>query len=133
MSVWHASTGLLPVLPRSITWPPDIAAYRDTVARLDQAGLPVVDHCRGTLPVAPDALAAGWRKMLGELPDGITHFALHATVPGEFEVVAPDHAIWRSAEYGLLVSGSVATALAESGVTAGDYRAMQLRWAALSA
>lgn len=124
---------LFPVLPRSITWPSDIAAYRQTVAHLDQVGLPVVDHCRGTLPVAPDALATGWRTMLAELPEGMTHFALHATMPGEIEAVAPDHAAWRTAEHSLLASGSIAAWLADTGVVTGDYRAMQLRWADTSA
>jgi len=100
--------GLFPVLPRSITWPPDLAAYRAAVARLDAAGLPVVDHCRGTLPLDGDALAAGWRQLIAELPPGITHLALHATAPGEFEAIAPEHAGWRFREYDLLASGAVA-------------------------
>jgi hypothetical protein len=45
--------GLFPVLPRSITWAPDLDAYRAALAELDADGAPVVDHCRGTQPVAP--------------------------------------------------------------------------------
>ncbi len=121
------------MLPRSITWAPDLDAYRATVAALDTAGLPVIDHCRGTLPVPRDELASRWERMIRELPDGITHFALHATTAGEIEAIAPDHAEWRTAEYALLASGAVADRLAASGVAATGYRALAAAWRAASA
>lgn len=80
--------GLVPILPRSITWPPDLNAYRAVVAALDADGAPVFDHCRGTLPVSSRDLA--------ELPPGIAHFALHCTIPGDFEAMSPAHAQWRT-------------------------------------
>src|SRR5881275_3003167 len=43
--------GLVPVLPRVIRWAPERESYAAAVARLDAAGLPVIDHFRGTLPV----------------------------------------------------------------------------------
>ena len=55
-----------------------------------------------------EQLASGWKRMICELPDGTTHFALHATTPGEIEAIAPDHAEWRTAEYALLASGAIA-------------------------
>jgi len=120
--------GLFPVLPRSITWAPDLASYRATVAALHAAGLPVIDHCRGTLPVPREQLALGWDRMIDELPDGITHFALHATVPGEIEAIAPDHAEWRTAEYALLATGAVAHELARRGIALGGYRELAAAW-----
>ena len=113
--------GMFPVLPRSITWPPDLAAYRATVARLDAAGEPVVDHCRGTLPLDAAALGDGWRQMITDLPAGATHFALHATAPGEFDAIAPEHAPWRFGEYALLSSGAVAEWLQAHGVGTTAY------------
>ncbi len=112
---------MFPVLPRSITWPPDLAAYRATVVRLDAAGAPVVDHCRGTLPLDADALEDGWRRLIGALPPGVTHFALHATVRGEFDAIAPEHAGWRFREYELLASGVVADWLRAEGVGTAGY------------
>jgi predicted glycoside hydrolase/deacetylase ChbG (UPF0249 family) len=112
---------VFPVLPRSITWPPDLAAYRATVAQLDAAGAPVVDHCRGTLPLDADALGDGWRRMIAALPPGVTHFALHATAPGEFEAIAPEHAPWRLREYELLASGVVVEWLQSHGVETTAY------------
>ena len=120
--------GLFPVLPRSITWPPDLDTYRATVAALDAAGLPVVDHCRGTLPVSREQLASGWERMIGELPDGTTHFALHATTSGEIEAIAPDHAEWRTAEYALLASGAIADELARRGIALSGYRELLTTW-----
>ena len=74
--------GLRPVLPRSIRWAPDLAAYAAAVAALDAAGRPVANHCRGTLAVEAEGLAPGWAGVVAGLPEGITHLALHATVPG---------------------------------------------------
>jgi hypothetical protein len=120
--------GLFPVLPRSITWAPDLDAYRSTVAALDAAGVPVIDHCRGTLAVPRDELASSWERMIRGLPDGTTHFALHATKPGEIEAIAPDHAEWRIAEFALLAGGAVADRLAAAGVTVTGYRALAETW-----
>ncbi len=120
--------GLFPVLPRSIRWAPDGVAYAACVAALDAAGAPVVDHCRGTLPCAPDALDAGWRAVIEGLPDGITHLALHATVPGDFAAVAPDHAVWRISEHAWLRRGGLRDACAAAGVDISGTRALQARW-----
>ncbi len=108
----------------------DPAAYRAAVAALDAAGRPVADHCRGTLAVAPDRVEPGWRAMLAALPPGVTHLALHATAPGEFAAVAPDHYGWRASEYALLARGAVAAMCAELGVAAAGCRAAQGLWRA---
>ncbi len=119
--------GLWPVLPRSITWAPEPEAYRATVAALDAAGRPVVDHCRGTLAVAADALAPGWAAVVRDLPPGVTHLALHATTPGEAGL-PPDHAGWRVQEFEWLASGGLAGLCAAHGVAVLGCRAMQDRW-----
>ena len=118
--------GLWPVLPRSIHWAPDPAAYHAALERL--GGRPVADHCRGTLTRTGDALAAGWRELLRDLPPGVTHLALHCTAPGEFSAVAPDHAAWRFAEYELFRSGAVDTMRDAAGVAAIGCREMQKLW-----
>jgi chitin disaccharide deacetylase len=120
--------GLFPVLPRSITWPPGLDAYRSVVAALDREGLPVIDHCRATLPVPAAELPGGWQRMIGELPQGVTHFALHATEPGEFTAIAPQHAPWRTAEFALLQSGAIAGWLSVAGVATSGYREFASRW-----
>jgi chitin disaccharide deacetylase len=122
--------GLVPVLPRAITFAPDVDRYGEAVARLDAAGLPVLDHIRGTLPVPAEQLAPSWRAVVDGLAPGVTHVALHCTTPGEIEAIAPGHAAWRTNEYALLASGALADWLAESGVTPVGYRAIQRLWRA---
>ena len=123
--------GLVPVLPRSITWAPDLVAYRSAVAQLDKAGAPVFDHCRGTLAVDREHLEEGWRTLVEGLAPGVTHLALHCTAPGEFERMAPAHAGWRHAEYGLLLSGRLQALCATAGVAMVGTRAAQRLWLAM--
>ena len=120
--------GLVPVLPREITFAPDPACYRATVAQLDAACLPVPDHFRGTLPVPAEDLSQGWRTMIASLPPGVTHVSLHCTAPGEIEAIAPGHASWRTNEFALLATGSVAAWLREAGVALVGYRDIQPLW-----
>jgi hypothetical protein len=120
--------GLVPVLPRGIRWAPDREAYAAALAALDTAGLPVIDHFRGTLPVPAEETRPGYRDTILALPPGITHFALHATAPGDIETIAPDHAGWRTREYALFASGAVAQWCAEAGITPIGYRDIQSLW-----
>ena len=69
----------MPVLPRTIRFAPEPQSYAAAVARLERAGRPVIDNIRGTLPVAAEAVEAGYRKIVEELPAGVTHFALHCS------------------------------------------------------
>ena len=120
--------GLWPVLPRSIRWAPGPDAYATAVAALDAVGRPVADHCRGTLPVEAGALAPGWAAVVAELPPGVTHLALHATAPGDFAEVAPDHAGWRFREYEWLASRGLAALCARHDVAVLGCRVMQNLW-----
>jgi predicted glycoside hydrolase/deacetylase ChbG (UPF0249 family) len=120
--------GLVPVLPRGIRWAPDRCAYDTALARLDAVGLPVIDHFRGTHPVEAEATRARYRDTLKILPPGITHFALHATRPGEIEAIAPEHAGWRTREYALFASGAVAEWCSALGITLHGYRDIQCLW-----
>jgi hypothetical protein len=125
--------GVVPVLPRRIRFAPDPQAYGETVARLERDGLPVIDHIRGTLPVAAEAVEPGYRKLIQELPLGVTHFALHCTAPGDVEAITPQHAPWRTNEYALFMSGAVADWCAAQKVTPIGYRPIQRLWIAAAA
>lgn len=122
--------GVVPVLPRGIRWAPEAESYQAALARLDAAGLPVIDHFRGTLPVAADETRPRYREAITGLPQGVTHFALHATAPGEIETIAPDHAGWRTREYALFAGGAVAEWCAGAGITAIGYREIRRLWQA---
>ena len=125
--------GLLPVLPRSIDWAPDTDAYRAAVAALDGQGAPVLDHCRGTLPMPAEGLVSGWHGVISGLPPGVTHLALHCTVPGDFTAMAPAHAGWRYREYELFGSGAIQTLLDSYAVDAIGLRGLQQAWCAMLA
>jgi predicted glycoside hydrolase/deacetylase ChbG (UPF0249 family) len=122
--------GLVPVLPRGIRWAPEPESYGAALARLDAMGLPVIDHFRGTLPVEADQTRPRYQEAVTGLPAGVTHFALHATMPGEIETIAPDHAGWRTREFALFASGAVAEWCAEAGIAAIGYREIQRLWRA---
>ena len=122
--------GLVPILPRSIRWAPDPERYGACVKALDEAGAPVVDHCRGTLAVDPEAFEEGWRSLVAGLPPGLTHLALHCTAPGDFAAMSPDHELWRTAEYALIASGFVRDLCAAHDVGITSTRALQVRWLA---
>lgn len=120
--------GLVPILPRSISWAPEPESYRACLAALDRLGAPVVDHCRGTLPVDDDALAPGWRQVIEDLPAGLTHLALHCTVPGDFAATAPAHAPWRFGEYAFLKGGGLQRLCREASVGVTSTRELQRWW-----
>jgi chitin disaccharide deacetylase len=120
--------GVVPVLPRKIRFAPDAASYDATVAMLDSAGLPVVDFIRGTLPAAAEAVEPGYRRLIEELPAGVTHFALHCTAPGDIEAISPQHAPWRTNEYALFASSAVADWCAALGIVPIGYREIQRLW-----
>jgi predicted glycoside hydrolase/deacetylase ChbG (UPF0249 family) len=124
--------GLVPVLPRGIRWAPDPESYAMALARLDAMGLPVIDHFRGTLPVQADQTRPRYQEAVTGLQPGVTHFALHATVPGEIESIAPDHAGWRTREFALFASGAVAEWCAEAGIAPIGYCEIQRLWQAES-
>jgi hypothetical protein len=120
--------GLVPVLPRGIRWAPDRPAYEGALAWLDGAGLPVIDHFRGTLPVDAADTRLRYRETIETLMPGVTHFALHATMPGEIAAIAPGHAGWRTREFALFDEGAVAEWCAAAGIVAIGYRAIQELW-----
>jgi len=120
--------GLVPVLPRAIRWAPERASYAEAVARLDAAGRPVIENFRGTQPVEAEETARRYREAIETLPPGVAHFALHATMPGEIETIAPEHAGWRTREFALFKSGAVAAWCAELAIMTIGYGEIQRLW-----
>lgn len=121
---------LVPVLPRQIRFAPDAAAYAGILARIEAMDLPLPDAFRGTLALPAEETRSGYRRMIEELPAGVTHVALHCAEPGEIEAIAPDHAGWRLREYALLAEGALARWIEATGVTCIGYREVQAFWGA---
>jgi predicted glycoside hydrolase/deacetylase ChbG (UPF0249 family) len=121
--------GMVPVLPRRIHFAPDPAAYGQAVAALESAGLPLPDGLRGTLAVPAEETRAAYRRMILDLPEGVTHLALHCAMPGDIEAIAPEHAGWRIREHALLAEGAIDGWCRTAGITPIGYRAIQPFWA----
>ncbi len=121
--------GMVPVLPRQIRFAPEPVAYAREVAALEAAGLPLPDGLRGTLAVPAEETRAAYRRMVLDLPQGVTHLALHCAMPGDIETIAPEHAGWRLREHALLAEGAIAAWCREAGIAPIGYRAVQPLWA----
>jgi len=119
---------LFPVLPRHVSFAPDQSRYDDVISKLDGWNLPVVDWIRGTLAVADAEVERGYRELIDGLKPGITHFALHCTMPGDFQDISPVHAPWRFNEYRLFASGAVSRWCKRCGVTPIGIRQLQQAW-----
>ncbi len=98
---------LVPVLPKRIRFAPDPMAYDEAVAGLEARGLLLPDEFRGTLPVPADQTQEAYRSMIASIPQGVTHVALHSSIPGDIEAISPQHAGWRTREYALLNQGLI--------------------------
>lgn len=79
--------------------------------------------------VPAEETRAAYRRLILDLPQGVTHLALHCTMPGDIEAIAPEHAGWRLREHALLAEGAVAAWCREAGIAPIGYRAVQPPWA----
>jgi hypothetical protein len=66
MSGSDMTTASFRFCPCKIRFAPEPQSYGASAASLERAGLPVVDHIRGTLPVAAEAVEPGYRKLVEE-------------------------------------------------------------------
>jgi predicted glycoside hydrolase/deacetylase ChbG (UPF0249 family) len=121
---------MVPVLPRSLPFVKDRQYYEAVIGSLQDQGFALPDYFHGTLPVQRSELAACWRRILSGLPMGLTHIALHATAPGEFEHISHgDHASWRFNEFDLLRRGFLTEYCASQRIRLIGYRALVQVWA----
>jgi hypothetical protein len=68
-----------------------------------------------------------YREALGNVPEGLSFFALHFNAPGDFEAINPDRAHFRSDEYALFGSGKIEPMLAELGIALIGMRELRER------
>jgi predicted glycoside hydrolase/deacetylase ChbG (UPF0249 family) len=112
---------LVPVLPRFYG---GSSQHTFAVAKVRAARIPVVDQFVGTRWTAEDPVEPAYLETIRNLPDGITHFALHATTPGpEILSIAPDHRA-RTREYEVLANGVIARGCAQNSVKLAGYRGL---------
>jgi predicted glycoside hydrolase/deacetylase ChbG (UPF0249 family) len=120
---------VVPVLPRHLSFAVEPDRYTATVKALEAEGFVLPDHFQGTLPVDEGELHPRWSQIIGALPSGVTHFALHCTVPGDFEHIGDrDHASWRFGEYAFLARGAMTQLCSEPAVNMVGYREIRNLW-----
>ncbi len=78
-----------------------------------------------------EVVEPGYRKVIEELPAGVTHFTLYCTVSGDVEAITPQHAPWRTNEYVFFASDAVAEWCAALDVVPIGYRRIQQLWSKL--
>jgi predicted glycoside hydrolase/deacetylase ChbG (UPF0249 family) len=101
--------------------------YRPWLEALEAEGAQFVDRFRMT-PGVPSAEAeATYRRLLAELPPGVTFLSLHANAPGDIETIVPDRAHWRTDEYRILADPAFAGFVREQGVELSGMRALRAR------
>lgn len=101
--------------------------YRPWLEALAAEGAQFVDRFRMT-PGVPSAEAeATYRRLIAELPPGVTFLSLHANAPGDIETIVPDRAHWRTDEYRILADPAFADFVREQGVELSGMRALRTR------
>jgi chitin disaccharide deacetylase len=94
----------------------DLHLYAERVAALERDRALFVDTFRITPCVSPAESDAVYRRMVAELPPGVTFFSLHANAPGDIETISPRWAPWRTDEYRLCADPAFHTYVRDQGV-----------------
>jgi hypothetical protein len=102
---WGPNQSLIGIVPRSLGWTaPSSKTPAFNQRRIKLSALSSIESVIRawspdfdgqpdlTLPVAAEAVEPGYRKLVEELPAGITYFALHCTAPGDVAAITPQHA-----------------------------------------
>ena len=106
----------------------DPTLHTRAVNALAAEGLPIIDHFLMT-PGVPSAEAdAAYRRLLTEIPSGITFVSLHCNAPGDIEAIVPPRAHWRTDEYALFAKGTVRQWLDRENVATTGLREIRNLW-----
>jgi predicted glycoside hydrolase/deacetylase ChbG (UPF0249 family) len=92
------------------------ALWADAAARLEAAGMPLVDDFRMTPGVPTEESDAAYRTLAGGLPEGVTFVAVHPNTPGDIETIIPPRAHYRTDEYRIFGSGRMGKWLADANI-----------------
>lgn len=102
----------------------DRTLYAEAAARPEAQGAErfIITPC-----VDPAESDTVYRRMVAELPEGITFFSLHCNAPGDIEAISPRWAPWRTDEYRLCGEPAFHRFAAEQGVELIGYREIRER------
>ena len=106
-------------------------ALKPQLARLDEAGFPVLDHIIETkLAVPPQDRSAYFREFFESLRPGVTHFLVHPTYASDEVAAMTDSTLSRAKDYELFKDRSIAEQLERLGIHTITYREIRERYRA---
>ena len=106
-------------------------ALKPQLARLDEAGFPVLDHIIETkLAVPPQDRSAYFREFFESLRPGVTHFLVHPTYASDEVAAMTDSTPSRAQDYELFKDRSIAEQLEKLGIHTITYREIRERYRA---
>jgi chitin disaccharide deacetylase len=103
----------------------DAMGFADIVAMLEEQGIPLIDHISFMPLDRPENQVEQAKKLLSELPSGVTHFILHPAIDSpEIRAIADD---WqgRLANYKAFMSHEVKDFINNSGLQLIGYRTLR--------
>jgi predicted glycoside hydrolase/deacetylase ChbG (UPF0249 family) len=105
--------------------PATAAAQAAFIRQLEEQGIPMIDAVIGMPLDQPEGQLEIAKKLLGELPVGITHFILHpAADTPELRALAPDWAS-RAANYRTFLSKELRSFVRDTGIQVIGYRSLR--------
>ncbi|MDO9129129.1 MAG: polysaccharide deacetylase family protein [Anaerolineales bacterium] len=124
---------LPPLIPRldaagfeKLDFDSETAAFlASMIGQLEEQGLPLVDNATGLPLDQPDGQLALAKKMLAELPTGLTHFIIHPSIDTpELRAITPD---WpsRVANYQTFISQEIKDFLKNAGIHVIGYKSLR--------
>ena len=103
----------------------DPIIHQATIGRLENLGMPMVDHFYISPGVPSAECEATYREMIAQIPAGLTFVSLHPNAPGDIETINPPRAFFRIDEFRLLQQTAFGEYVAEQKIRRMGYR--QLR------
>jgi len=101
------------------------AGFAALTSQLEEQGLPLVDAILSLPLDEPEGQIDLAKKLLGDLPTGLTHFIIHPCIDSpELRAITPD---WqsRAANYQTFMSREIKEFLKNSGIQVTGYRALR--------
>jgi len=101
--------------------------YEKHLARLELENRPLVDHFRMTPGVPSVESDLTYRRLIADLPAGLTLLAVHPCRGGEIEAIVPDKAHFRTDEYRLFTDPSFIDFMAQQEIQILGFRPLRDR------
>ncbi|HEX5079624.1 MAG TPA: polysaccharide deacetylase family protein [Geminicoccaceae bacterium] len=102
--------------------------YDGLIAGLAREGVPLIDRFAMGLAMPHLSSEEAYRRIVGQAAPGTTFVSLHCNTAGDIEVMHPNDAAWRIAEYELFKDPEFLAWTSAQAVRLGGFRAIRDRW-----